>query len=182
VNRTSAQGVIPTDCGRQVCRQCGEVLIHRDHRQATESSSSLGHIVGRDGPVNLSVMDLDLVSRKGLKDGRQLLYLIEQKQPSHVFRPVQHRTHQLLDACLAHCGRCEGAAHLALDSRSGVLLLLGHIVGDPTDGEPRFTGPQELEPLRPGAGTQILLSPEEFFHVLDPEDPRRRSGIKWKNG
>jgi len=181
VNRTSAVGVTPTDCGRQVCRQCGEVLIHRDHRQATESSSSLGQIVGRDGPVNLSVMDLDLVSRKGLKDGLQLLRLIEQKQPSHVFRPVQHRTHQLLDACLAHCGRCEGAADLALDPRSGVLLLRGHIVGDPT-GEPRFVGPQELEPLRPGGETHLLSSQEEFFQVLDPEDPRRRSGIKWKNG
>lgn len=155
-------------------------MIHRDHRRGYESASALGQIVGREGPLNLSVTDLDLVTRKGLRDGNQLLRLIEQKQPGHSFKGPQETTVRLLDECIHHCTLCPDAQELRLDHRSGLYLVRGLIAGATTGHrETRFEGTQRIIRLRTGQHRDIT-SHEEFFQFLDPEDPRRRQRMGWK--
>jgi hypothetical protein len=168
-------------CGRQWCKGCGEELIHRDHRKAYESASALGQIVGREGPVNVSVTDLDLVSRKGLRNGEQLVRFVEQKQPAHTLRTGQEVTLRLIDACFDHCSHCPGATDLHIDRRSGLILVRGHIAGSTTARrETRFDGAQTVVHVRSGRKT-VVSCHEEFFRLLDPEDSRRRRGIGWKS-
>jgi len=159
-------------CGRTFCGGCGEEMIHRDHRQSYESASALGQIVGREGPVNISVTDIDLVARKGLQNGAQLLRIIEQKQPKHQLRRPQRETLKLLDACIGHCVHCEAAKDLVLDKRSGLYLMVGHIDGE-TSGRrtTRFNGPQIVTKFSDGRDKR-LETHEEFFELLDPEDWR----------
>lgn len=167
-------------CPRAYCAACDEEMIHRDHRGPKESASALGQIVGREGPVNLAVTDLDLVARKGLKDGMQLLRLIEQKQPDHTLRPAQEKTLRLIDRAILHCIQCPDAQGLRLDHRSGLYLLRGHIAGE-TLGNRRtqFAGPQRLIQVRTNK-YRDLDDHEELFELLDPEDPSRRRGMGWK--
>jgi hypothetical protein len=167
-------------CGRQWCSVCDEELIHRDHRKFYESSSALGQIVWREGPVNVTVCDLDLASRKGLSNGFQLVRLVEQKQPDHTLRAPQARLLFLLDACLGHCASCPGAVDLQIDKRSGLLLVHGHIAASTrARHETIFDGPQTVEHVRTKQRIEVL-SHEEFFRVLDPEDSQRRHGNGWK--
>jgi hypothetical protein len=167
-------------CDRHWCPDCDEELIHRDHRKWYESASALGQIVWREGPLNVTVTDLDLVSRKGLANGFQLVRLVEQKQPDHTLRAQQARLLYLLDDCLAHCARCPTAADMKIDERSGLLLVRGHITASP-EGRHKtiFDGAQIVEHVR--SKRQIIVgSHEAFFQLLDPEDPQRRHGTGWK--
>jgi hypothetical protein len=167
-------------CGRKWCEVCGEELIHRDHRKPWESASALGQIVWREGPLNVTVTDVDLASRKGLANGNQLVWLIEQKQPGHRLRPAQEKILRLLDGCLAHCARCASAADMHIDQRSGLLLVRGHIAASTGPRrETAFDGPQTIEHSRSGK-RRILSCHEEFFSILDPEDRTRRNGGGWK--
>jgi hypothetical protein len=169
-------------CGRQWCAGCGEELIHRDHRKGYESASALGQIVGREGPVNLSVADIDLATRKLLPDGRVLLWLLEQKQPEHKLGSSQGRILYLLDDCVDHCTTCPGAADLRLHPSSGLLFVRGHIAGSMKGRhETRFDGPQTIVHVRSGK-TVIATVHEEFFRVLDPVDRSRRQRMGWKRG
>jgi hypothetical protein len=167
-------------CGRQWCTGCREELIHRDHRKAYESASALGQIVGREGPLNLSVTDVDLASWKRLRNGAQLLYFVEQKNPGHELRSGQQHILRLWDHCIEHCIACPDAAHLQLDRRSGLILVRGHIASATEKRrETCFRGPQTVQHVRSGL-TKVMEFHEEFFRLLDPEDSRRRHGIGWK--
>jgi hypothetical protein len=162
-------------CGRQWCSKCGEELIHRDHRHGYESASALGQIIWREGPSQLSVTDADVISRKGLPDGRQLMRVIEQKQPRHTFDGTpQERTFKLLDAVLMHCGLCPDAAELHLDPRSGVFVVKGEISAA-AEGRRRtqFGGPQKITRLATGQEWAVETH-EQFFRFLDPQDRGRR--------
>lgn len=161
-------------CGRTYCPHCTEEMIHRDHRRGYESASCLGQIVWREGPLALSVTDLDLVSRKGMRDGSQLLRLVEQKQLGHKFESAQERTLRLMNAVITHAALCESATELHVSPRSGVYVVRGQL-GAATSSrqETMFLGPQTIEQLGTGQ-TYDITSHEAFFRFLDPEDDRRR--------
>jgi hypothetical protein len=171
---------IGSGCGRTCCAYCDEEMIHRDHRGRYESASALGQIVGRRGPLNLSVTDADLIARKGTPEGLELLRFVEQKNPGHRFDKGQERIMRLIDRCIEHCTLCPDAADLHLHARSGLYIMRGHIAGATTGRrETRFDGPQDVERLRDGA-KQRFTTHEELFHFLDPYDDRRRRGMGWK--
>lgn len=161
-------------CGRNYCPHCDEETIHRDHRRGYESASCLGQIVWREGPKNLSVMDLDLVSRKGMQDGTQLLRLVEQKQVGHKFEGPQERTLQLLDAMISHASLCKNATHLHVNPRSGVYVVRGEM-GAATSirRQTTFLGPQTIHQMSTGQMYEVD-GHEAFFRFLDPEDRTRR--------
>jgi hypothetical protein len=170
----------PYGCRGHRCPGCGQPLIHRDNRQAYETSSAIADIIGREGPVNLAVTSL-LASRKGLSNGKQLLRLIEHMQQTHRLEArSQWGTLSLFDDMCEHCVRCPDAAAIGLAARSGVLLINGLMTSDPNgDGAARFDGPQTVTRLR--SDKRITLAcPEDLFRLLDPEDLRRRQGIGWK--
>lgn len=164
-----------TGCGRQWCTKCGEETIHRDNRHGYESASCLGQITWREGPKNISLTDVDMLSRKGLRNGMQLLLGVEQKQPQHKFSGTpQERTLRLLDAAIRHCGLCPEAVRLRIDPRSGIYLVTGPL-GAATESRRKtmFLGSQEIKSL----STEwkfIADVHETFFRFLDPEDLRRR--------
>lgn len=161
-------------CGRQWCSKCAEELIHRDHRRGYESASALGQIIWREGPALLSVTDLDVAARKGMRDGSQLLRVIEQKQPGHKFERAQGQTLELIDACIVHTAQCD-AADVRLHPRSGVYVIRGEIAAA-TSGrlQTTFRGPQQIEQLHTGM-SRVINTHEELFEILDPENgPRRR--------
>lgn len=160
-------------CGRQFCG-CGQELIHRDHRHGYESSSALGQIVSREGPLKLSAADIDLVTLKGLRDGRRLIRVLEQKQPTHGFKPGQQEILQILDGALTHCKTCPTADLLKLDARSGVFIIHGNIAAaDSPRKETVLHGEQTIRQLSTGA-EWVASSHEDLFRFLDPEDPSRR--------
>jgi len=162
-----------TGCGRQWCTKCGEETIHRDNRKRYESASCLGQIMWREGPMRLTAGDLDLLTRKGLRNGKQLLLGLEQKQPGHKFDLPQERSLRLLDGILRHCGLCPAAADLELDPRSGVYIVRGPL-GAATEGRRKtgFLGPQQIEWLSTGRTVKVP-NHETFFRFVDPEDWER---------
>jgi hypothetical protein len=152
-------------------------LIHRDHRKGYESASALGQIIWREGPAAISAMDLDLVARKGLRDGSQLLRFLEQKQPGHTFKRPQEQTLRLLDAITVHASLCPDAADLRVAARSGAYVIRGEIAAatDSARQHTTFLGPQEIEKLFTSE-RYVITQPEALFQWLDPENLARRRG------
>lgn len=115
-------------CRRTFCEDCGDEMIHRDHRKGYESASALGQIVSRDGPRTFTCGDVDLYVLK-LLGRRPLLRLIEHKQPGAPIKPMQKRTLQVLVVMF------ESAIEAgALDPRSGIYLMRGQVEAEP-DGK-----------------------------------------------
>lgn len=159
-------------CGRHFCKWCGEEMIHRDHRKHYESASALGQITWREGPVQLSVTDLDMMSRKGLSSGLNLLRGIEQKQPGHKFELAQEQTLRLLDQVIRHAGLCQAAAELHVDPRSGLYVMRGEVAASPDwPRQTQFCGDQEIENLATGE-TWDIADHKQLFRFLDPQDYR----------
>lgn len=160
-------------CGRQFCKKCGEELIHRDHRKIYESSSALGQIVSREGPKNLSVADIDLVSLK-IMNRKKLLRIIEQKQPNHSLKWPQKEILRLIAEIISHCIDCKFAHNLNLDNRSGVYIMRGMIKGA-KEGKKitRFDSCQKIERITTEQNGTIYTH-EDFFNFLDPLDKTRR--------
>jgi len=163
-----------TACGRQWCAACAEELIHRDHRKGYESASALGQIIWREGPARLTVCDMDILARKGLRDGSTLFRGLEQKNPDHTLKDPQEQNLSLLDAMIRHCVECPAYAG-KLDPRSGIYVIRGEVAGA-TEGTRKtvFHGPQEIIRLRDRASVTIT-DHEQFFRFLDPQDRQRRS-------
>lgn len=163
-----------TGCGRHFCKWCEEEMIHRDHRKFYESASALGQIIWREGPDRLSVTDLDVVSRKGLPNGLQLLRGIEQKQPGHKFEDAQEQTLRLLDSVIVHAGLCPAAVELHVDPRSGIYVIRGEVAAAADwPRQTMFCGTQQIVKLATGE-TWKIRAHEPLFRFLDPEDTSRR--------
>ena len=162
-------------CGRQWCKKCSEELIHRDHRRGYESASALGQIVWREGPKNISAVDLDLATLKVLRGKDRLLRLIEQKQPGHGMKWGQEQILRILDRALDHCKLCPAASELQIHQRSGVYIIRGHVAAaaESVRKQTSFDGPQTIERMS-DKQTMPVESHEEFFQFLDPEDTARR--------
>lgn len=143
-------------CGRTFCDSCGQEMIHRDHRRSYESASGFGQIVSREGPVQLTVGDVDLYVRKWLRS-KTLLRLVEHKQPDQALKDQQARALVDLDALIRHATTCPEAP-LKMDRRSGVFVLRGEI-------EPATTRYQETT----FAGPQTLYKPDESAIATLPD-------------
>ena len=95
--------------------------------------------------------DIDLVSHKVLRNGSHLIYLVEQKNPTHALRWPQKATLWLLNDCVRHCTWCPYATLLDVNPASGLILLYGHIAGAKEGRqETRFSGPQTLVEVHSG--------------------------------
>lgn len=137
-------------CGRQFCPNCGEELIHRDHRRQFESASTLGQIVLRLGPRSMGAADVDLCTEKCISKDNHLLRILEHKQDrARPFRFSQEHILDLLAAIIDHAANCtlytERQSSLQLDPRSGVFLVHGSVIG--STGSRReciFAGPQTV--------------------------------------
>ena len=162
-------------CGRQWCKKCSEEMIHRDHRRGYESASALGQIVWREGPKNISAVDLDLATLKVLRGKERLLRLIEQKQPGHSMKWGQEEILRILDRALDHCKLCPDASELHIEQRSGVYIIRGHVAAaaDSIRKQTSFDGPQVIERIN-DKKTWKIKSHEQFFKFLDPIDTRRK--------
>jgi hypothetical protein len=149
-------------CGRQFCPICDEELIHRDHRQSREASSSLNTLFHREGPFNMAVGDIDSYCEATV-DGLYLLRILEHKQPNQELSGAQKKVLEHLDACIRHA-----IAHpppgLRLHPDSGVFIVRG-----PLDAEIRgrrkvnFTGRQIVYRL----DESVALEPQTRIEFYD---------------
>ncbi len=129
-------------CRRCFCADCGEEMIHRDNRKATESASAFGQIIFREGPKEITFGDVDGYVYKRRPDGT-LFRLIERFQAKAKMKPMQSVALNILDVAIrwaAEDGRL-------LDG-SGVYVIRGDI-GAKEDDECQvdFIGPQYVEDL-----------------------------------
>jgi hypothetical protein len=131
-------------CPRQFCPYCGFELIHRDHRRGYESASSLGQILHREGPRQLTCGDIDLyvvklMRRRGACD-LCLLRILEHKQMGQPLGMMQGKALRAIEQLFA-VGLADPALNLHPDS--GLFLVRGGIEGE-QDGKRKvnYTGPQ----------------------------------------
>lgn len=161
-------------CPRTYCQGCGEEMIHRDHRRSYESASCLGQIVSREGPLKLGFMDMDGVSRKGLKDGSQLLRILEHKQLNAHLKANQEETLKLIAQIIEHCVKCPSATSLKLHPNSGLYIVRGELTAASNGAhKTMFNGPQEITRYVDGI-SYTVTNEEGFFRFLDPVDRERR--------
>lgn len=147
-------------CRRHFCEDCGDEMIHRDHRKSYESASGFGQIVSRDGPRTFTVGDVDLYVLKFL-GRRPLLRLVEHKQPGAPIKPMQKRALQILVVVF------EAAIEVgALEAGSGVYLMRGEIYANPNGQRETRLGPQHVWDARRRKWFQ-LESQEDVFAWMD---------------
>lgn len=150
-------------------------MIHRDNRKHYEGSSALNQIIHREGPVELTVGDIDTYAVKFMGN-RACVRLIEHKQPTQPLKQMQARALTVIDDCLRHaaeqsfCGIAEG---------SGVYVMRGQL--SPTEGgrrEVNFDGRQVVETL---LGTTVLQPTrrEELWDWLCCGTPHRLRKERW---
>jgi hypothetical protein len=141
-------------------------MIHRDNRRFYESASCLGQIISRRGPVNLTVGDVDLLSRKGLRSGTQLLRMVEHFQATAPIKAQQRRTFELVAEVIHHCIECPRARYIGLSPASGLFVVKGPL-GAATSGhrETRFCGPQQIIRFRDDE-TRTVLDEEELLTLF----------------
>jgi hypothetical protein len=143
-------------CAKQRCEKCGEELIHRDNRQAHESSSGLGQHIHNKGPKHIGFSDIDGVVHKRNVDGKEMLLLIEQKNWRHTMNRSQYEILKTLEKCIEL-----GKKHLNLHPDSGLYLLWGDV--------------KEGAPVYPWHRRQIdskdyeqILNDDDLFNQFDP--------------
>jgi hypothetical protein len=146
-------------CRRTFCDDCGQELIHRDHRNGYESASALGQIIHRMKHT-FTVGDIDLYY---FKRALRLLRLLEHKQPGQSRKGPQNEVLNLLDRIIAHYVDCTGQLH----PHSGVYVMQG-LVDAAAEGRhaTRLGGPQVVtnERLDSSLGIADEL---ELFDWLD---------------
>jgi|SRR6516162_11520340 hypothetical protein len=127
-------------CGRQYCPNCKQELIHRDNRQSFESSSSLGAILHREGPAEMSLCDIDACI---WKKSSNTLRIIEHKQAQ------AHLGDQQLKSLLKLRTAIDAGIKAGLlDNKSGVYVLRGSLQSiNKGHLKVDFSGPQVLESL-----------------------------------
>jgi hypothetical protein len=148
-------------------------LIHRDHRKGWESSSALGQIIWRVGPVEVTTGDVDMAVECRLRDGRVRMLLLEKMLPtSNLDKKPQRLLQRHLALILEHAVHCDAFSResgLRLDEDSGFYLIVGALEGKPTGRrEVFFVGPQSV---------RHLLHDERAFEVAD-----MRSLNDWLHG
>ena len=136
--------------GRHFCPGCGQELIHRDNRKFYEAASTVGQIVNRIGPVQITCGDVDLYVLKFLHR-RDLLFLVEHKQPGSPLKPGQTEVLRRLDSIIRHATTCPHYAYardhraVRLDTRSGVYIIRGAVhAGDDQYRTTNFQGAQTV--------------------------------------
>jgi hypothetical protein len=172
---------MPSCGGRHFCN-CGEELIHRDHRKPWESASAFGQIVWRDGPARLTTGDVDhYAAVLDLPDG-DLLRLIEHKQPDQSLKEMQGKVLLLVGSMIEHAVGCP-LYDRRLDPRSGVFVVRGEITAE-SDGMRRtfFAGPQFVSKASTDGFTDVgeLSDGERIFRWLEGTrrpGPRRRQRL-----
>jgi hypothetical protein len=143
-------------CRRQYCPDCGEELIHRDHRKGWESSSSFGAIIRRIGPSEITVGDIDCYLDK-CEDN--VLRIIEHKQTDARLGRQQEIALRKIDQCVR-----AAIAQCVLDPRSGVFLIRGCLHGsNHGQREVDFAGRQIVYSL----DGEIILSPKTRQELWD---------------
>ena len=158
--------------GRHFCVPgCGQELIHRDNRKMWEAASAFGQIVNRIGPVQITCGDIDLYVWKSLP-GRELLLLVEHKQPGQQLKPMQAKVLLLLDSMMQHAAACPDYTGRTIDPRSGVYIIRGAVAGG-TDQHrtTNFQGPQTVTPAVDGkfdpSLSYVLNRTEDVFRWLE---------------
>jgi hypothetical protein len=150
-------------CPRTFCPGCDEEMIHRDNRRHYESASGLGQIISRDGPRTFTVGDIDLYLWKDLL-GRELIRLLEHKQPGQPLKAMQQKVLRRLEALIAHAIDCERSP-IRLDQTSGVYVLRGLILAQPDGRRKTELGAQRV--WNPRSGWFDLPSQRAVFRWLD---------------
>jgi len=146
-------------CSRQYCKYCGEELIHRDNRKLFESSSSLGAILRREGPSEISLCDIDACIRK---QSCNVLRIIEHKQPTANLGNQQQKNLLQLERAFAVAIKAG-----ILDPRSGIFVLRGKVLGSANGRrEVDFNGPQILCSSN-GSEIQEFHKREELYSWLN---------------
>jgi len=116
-------------------------MIHRDHRKRYEASSALNQIFSREGPVELTVGDIDTYVAKWFDD-LCLLRIIEHKLPNQPIKPMQAKVLLLLSELIHHA-----VAHdlFGLAPGSGVFIMRGNVAAE-TEGRRKvdFEGRQTV--------------------------------------
>ena len=151
-------------CRRHWCKDCGDEMIHRDHRKGYESASAFGQVVSRDGPRTFTVGDIDLYVLK-LLGRRPLLRLVEHKQPGAPIKPMQKKTLSILNVVFAAAIEA-GALH----PQSGIYLMRGEVYASPNGRRETRLGRQRVW----DAQRQVwfmLESQEEVFTWMDGRTP-----------
>ncbi len=154
-------------CRRCFCADCGEEMIHRDNRKATESASAFGQIMFREGPKEITFGDVDGYVYKRRPDGT-LFRLIERFQADARMKPMQSVALSVLDRSIRHAARAG-----ALLDGSGAYVIRGEIGAD-CEGHVDFIGPQYIDDLN----GRRLLEPKTRMELWDwinggPEWTRR---------
>src|SRR5215469_7965790 len=114
-------------CTRAFCRDCGEEMIHRDHRKYYESSSGLGQIIHRDMTRAFGAADLDMAVER-TRRGVTLFRTIEQKQSAHRFTGSQPQIMGVLAALIDHAAACDQFTDYQLAPDSGAYVAFGEII------------------------------------------------------
>lgn len=104
----------------QICRECGDRMIHQHRRGWHESSSALGQWVHDQLPSTFGWSDIDGVSVRSMPNGAHRFRLFEAKRPNSGMSASQQRILQALGALIASA-RDAGV----IDPASGAWVLRG---------------------------------------------------------
>ena len=148
---------------KQYFDENGEVLIHRDKRRPDESSSALGAIIGRVGPHEIAMMDIDACfHKKHMPDETQLLRIVEHKTPRAKLSREQDDTLEILDHLLLDAvNNPPSWLSKRLHPSSRVYIIRGDIKAETEQEEVFFKGPQVIT-LLDGKGGVTLASMEDM--------------------
>jgi hypothetical protein len=135
-------------------------MIHRDNRRIYEASSAFNQILHREGPVNLTVCDVDTMTLKFMGN-RAALRMAEHKQPNQTMKPMQQAILGLVDQCIRHAAKDE---LFGLTPDSGVFEIRGQLAADRWGHRKvDFVGPQIITTL----GGEPVLAPKTRFELWD---------------
>ncbi len=142
-------------CKQYQCPDCEIPLIHQLHRKWDEASSGLSHLMRFDGPLQLTVGDVDLYSLKLVfpDDGRNeaLLCILDHKEPNEAVGIQQMLTYRFFETMFALVRDCHpfgvdvGGKSYSLHPSSGVYILRGPI--GMLNGKIAWLGPHEIKNL-----------------------------------
>ena len=102
-------------CTAQMCRHCGDALIHQARRGAHESSSELGQFVHDNYQTSFYYMDIDALT---YSFSTGIMRIIEHKKPGDLVRGSQKSCLPLIQESIEHL---VSAGRLA--QGSGVFVL-----------------------------------------------------------
>jgi hypothetical protein len=139
-------------------------MIHRDHRQADESSSALGQIIHQEAPREMTVGDLDLYVMK-YRGNIANFKGLEHKNPNQAVGRMQAGVLQILDGLIQHA-IVNPPDNIRLDPDSGIFIVRGALSEGEISKRVDFSGPQIVKRLD-GSTALAPKSRKEFYDWLN---------------